>query len=54
MSQRGNRLIGRADLPFHEVEGIKYAGPGWFGELLPERTESYWDNAALAHDLNCR
>jgi hypothetical protein len=26
------RVIGRLDLPWHEVDGIAYAGPAWFGE----------------------
>ncbi|MEQ0559448.1 helix-turn-helix transcriptional regulator [Amycolatopsis sp. NEAU-NG30] len=41
------RVIGRLDLPWREVDGKAYAGPGWFGqpdrELSPEKvTRSWW------------
>lgn len=28
----GTRLIGKTDLPWHSVNGSKFAGPGWFGK----------------------
>jgi transcriptional regulator with XRE-family HTH domain len=52
------RLIGRIDLPWHQVDGQEWAGPGWFGVPDPEddgeppaRTISYWGNRAAASDL---
>ena len=45
------RLIGRAELSFHQDGDEPYAGPGWFGEVKDSRTESYWGNRALAKDL---
>src|SRR5665213_1286025 len=51
------RVLGRCDLPWHDVGGSMYAGPGWFGS--PDATEeghvvSYWENEALAEDLHLR
>lgn len=51
---RNLRLLGRCDLPWHEVDGRPYAGPSWFGR--PNDGEgnyavSFWDNASLASDL---
>lgn len=45
------RLIGRAELPSHRVQGEDYSGPGWFGAPRKvqrgERAESVWDEQAL-------
>ncbi|MER7520975.1 helix-turn-helix transcriptional regulator [Streptomyces sp. NPDC126499] len=30
------RVVGRLDLPWHELDGEAYAGPAWFGEAEPE------------------
>ncbi|MFE5709724.1 helix-turn-helix domain-containing protein [Streptomyces sp. NPDC056501] len=30
------RVVGRLDLPWHELEGEAYAGPAWFGEAEPD------------------
>lgn len=54
---RYRRIMGRCDLPWHgNDEENRFAGPGWFGRINEdsehgERTVSYWDNEALAHDL---
>lgn len=49
---RAERLIGRADLAWHELEGSeRYAGPGWYGRCNEFAAESYWDNEALTSDL---
>ena len=48
------RVIGRIELPWHEIEGDAIcAGPGWIGRYDPTRetTVSYWDNEALMNDL---
>lgn len=29
--QRNLRILGRCDLPWHEMSGHAYAGPGWYG-----------------------
>ena len=52
--QRSPRLIGRSELPFHEVEGQGFMGPGWFGKRVElgegrVRAESVW--AARASQL---
>lgn len=49
--RRSPRLIGRAELPFHEVDGVGYAGPGWFGRSVELergrwRAESVWSKQA--------
>ena len=49
--QQEGRLIGRAELSFHHVNGGDFAGPGWFGRLVDDHAESYWGNRALAQDL---
>ncbi|MBX3412390.1 MAG: helix-turn-helix transcriptional regulator [Pirellulales bacterium] len=51
---RNHRLIGRCDLPWHEVEGEAFAGPSWFGQPHDANRSfavSFWDNDALARDL---
>jgi len=46
----GFRLFGRSELPFHEAEGHKYAGAGWYG--IPQQVDhgtraiSAWDGDA--------
>ena len=51
--KRDNRLFGRIELPWHEAEGESWAGPGWYGEVDPQRgcTRSYWSSPILAEDL---
>jgi hypothetical protein len=56
--QRSPRLIGRAELPYHEVEGEAFTGPGWFGREVAlddhrVRAESVWSRqaGALARSL---
>jgi transcriptional regulator with XRE-family HTH domain len=50
------RLIGRLDLPWHEVDGKLYAGPAWFGQpdTEPEHKDvsrSWWSDEQTARDL---
>jgi RNA polymerase primary sigma factor len=48
------RLIGRCDLPWHEVNSKPFAGPGWFGRSSDGNgptTVSFWNNSTLASDL---
>ncbi|MEV2272919.1 helix-turn-helix transcriptional regulator [Nonomuraea africana] len=43
--QRERRLIGRLDLPWHEIGGVQYAGPAWLGVSDPSRenaARSWW------------
>jgi transcriptional regulator with XRE-family HTH domain len=52
--RRLRRTIGRAELPWHELDGGGcFAGPGWLGfwNESGSCTVSGWENAALAHDL---
>ncbi len=53
--RQDGRIIGRADLPWHELstsaKETRFAGPGWFGEVVSDVARSVWDNHALAHDL---
>lgn len=49
-----NRLIAKADLGWHEVDGEPCAGPGWLSqddEQNNQPASSIWDNSALARDL---
>ena len=50
------RLVGRVDLPDHELRGRPYSGDGWLGVDSPEhdRPVSAWGEAAeaIAEDLN--
>lgn len=53
---QAKRIIGRADLPWHEPEtGNSFAGPGWFGRISDKQgarnATSVWGNGALAEDL---
>lgn len=48
------RLIGRLDLPWHEVEGRQYAGPAWLGEgdLFRENAaRSWWAGERTVEEL---
>jgi transcriptional regulator with XRE-family HTH domain len=51
------RVIGRLDLPWREVDGEAYAGPGWFGQAdtEPERknvSRSWWADRQTVKDLH--
>lgn len=51
------RLIGRIDLPWHELEGDQFAGPAWFGEPDPDRdgaTRSWWADDATVEALHLK
>ncbi|TWD73150.1 helix-turn-helix protein [Kribbella amoyensis] len=49
------RVIGRLDLPWHEVDGVAYAGPAWFGEPDTDRgvavSRSWWADEATVRSL---
>lgn len=50
---RSPRLIGRAELPYHEVGDQRFTGPGWFGAEVERddhrrRAESLWSRSAAA------
>lgn len=49
------RIIGRCDLPWHEIAGqddAAFAGPGWFGKRNDSTdVVSFWENETLAKDL---
>jgi RNA polymerase primary sigma factor len=52
--QRKRRLIGRIDLPWHELNGRQYAGPAWLG--VPDRkregtSRSWWADERTVDDL---
>ena len=45
------RVIGRAELPYHQVDGEGFMGPGWFGRAVElehgrTRAESVWSKQA--------
>ncbi|QKT10935.1 helix-turn-helix domain-containing protein [Rhodococcus sp. W8901] len=51
------RVIGRLDLPWHEVDGAAYAGPAWFGEPETDPTHrgvsrSWWATEEAVRDLH--
>jgi transcriptional regulator with XRE-family HTH domain len=51
------RVIGRMDLPWHEVDGEAYAGPAWLGEpdTDPEHegvSRSWWADDETVHSLH--
>lgn len=48
-----NRVFGRVELTWHEVDGEPYAGPGWFGahDAAHDCAVSVWENRTLADDL---
>lgn len=50
------RVVGRLDLPWHEVGGEPYAGPAWFGEPDTEPdhegvSRSWWADEQTVRDL---
>jgi len=48
------RVIGRADLGWHQLDAEAYAGPGWFGRTNSGQAPpivSYRGNRSLAYDL---
>jgi transcriptional regulator with XRE-family HTH domain len=50
------RVIGRLDLPWHEVDGEAYAGPAWFGEPDTEPdhedvSRSWWADEQVVRKL---
>ncbi|MEU6979520.1 helix-turn-helix transcriptional regulator [Streptomyces sp. NPDC046371] len=51
------RVVGRLDLPWHEVDGEAYAGPAWFGEAesAPEHkgvSRSWWADEEETRSLH--
>lgn len=55
--QTRNRVVGRLDLPWHELDGQAFAGPAWFGELdtEPEHqgiARSWWADDQTVRDLH--
>lgn len=51
------RLIGRLDLPWHEVGGREFAGPAWFGRPDPDArstdvARSWWADEATVEKLH--
>jgi len=51
---RERRLIGRIDLPWHELDGVQYAGPAWLGERDPMRegaARSWWAGERTVEEL---
>ncbi|MFF3481804.1 helix-turn-helix domain-containing protein [Streptomyces sp. NPDC002701] len=48
------RMAGRLELPWHTLDGVEYAGPGWFGTVAPERqntAQSWWGEKQAAESL---
>jgi transcriptional regulator with XRE-family HTH domain len=51
---RERRMIGRIDLPWHELDGVEYAGPAWFGSRDPMReaaARSWWAGERTVEEL---
>ncbi len=51
---RERRLIGRIDLPWHELNGVQYAGPAWLGGRDPLRdaaARSWWAGERTVEEL---
>lgn len=51
------RVIGRLDLPWHQIDGRAFAGPAWFGEpdTDPEHkgvSRSWWADEQTVRDLH--
>ncbi|MGA6167995.1 helix-turn-helix domain-containing protein [Amycolatopsis magusensis] len=51
------RVVGRLDLPWHQVDGEAFAGPAWFGEreTEPEHRDvsrSWWADEQTVRDLH--
>jgi RNA polymerase primary sigma factor len=52
---RRRRVIGRLDLPWHEVGGEQFAGPAWLGEADLQRdrvARSWWADEGMVRELN--
>jgi transcriptional regulator with XRE-family HTH domain len=47
-----SRVIGKAELTWHELDGERYAGPGWLAE--PGTKDSVWNAEDLMHALYLR
>ncbi|WBQ07816.1 helix-turn-helix transcriptional regulator [Kribbella sp. CA-293567] len=52
-----SRVVGRLDLPWHEIDGAAYAGPAWFGEPdtdpgHEEVSRSWWAEDETVRDLH--
>ncbi|MER5646029.1 helix-turn-helix transcriptional regulator [Streptosporangium sp. NPDC002524] len=48
------RMIGRTDLPWHELNGVQYAGPAWLGSRDPMResaARSWWAGERTVEEL---
>lgn len=53
--RRERRLVGRIDLPWHELNGVQYAGPAWLGERDPFResaARSWWAGERTVEELH--
>ncbi|MFI7125720.1 helix-turn-helix domain-containing protein [Nonomuraea sp. NPDC050153] len=51
---RERRMIGRIDLPWHELNGVQYAGPAWLGSRDPMResaARSWWAGERTVEEL---
>lgn len=52
---RERRVIGRIDLPWHELNGVQYAGPAWLGNPDPLResaARSWWAGERTIEELH--
>ncbi|MFI7534365.1 helix-turn-helix domain-containing protein [Streptosporangium sp. NPDC049376] len=52
---RERRVIGRIDLPWHELGGVGYAGPAWLGAKDPQResaAKSWWAGERIIEELH--
>ncbi|GII52667.1 hypothetical protein Pth03_10560 [Planotetraspora thailandica] len=52
--RRERRMIGRIDLPWHELDGVQYAGPAWLGNRDPKResaARSWWAGERTVEEL---
>ncbi|MEV0620269.1 helix-turn-helix transcriptional regulator [Nonomuraea sp. NPDC050404] len=51
---RERRTIGRIDMPWHELNGVQYAGPAWLGNADPVResaARSWWAGERTLEEL---
>ncbi|WP_277994239.1 helix-turn-helix transcriptional regulator [Streptomyces sp. MST-110588] len=51
------RMAGRLELPWHQLDGRDYAGPGWFGVADPKRqntAQSWWGDQESAERLHLK
>ncbi|TKK85798.1 helix-turn-helix transcriptional regulator [Herbidospora galbida] len=54
---RERRVIGRIDLPWHQLNGAQYAGPAWLGNRDPSRetaARSWWAGERALDELYLR